>query len=208
MRHFYHYTSAENFRAMRDGAVYGKPGLIPIRRVLTLGLARKFNLPEKAEDGAVYGLLEPAPKSWMEAEYYKGEALLETVLNDISGADKMLLLRCQVEDGDDIHVADHAPHMRADYNGRADLKNPATKQVKRAYWKSMIPFRDYQGEHQVPEVICFNAIPNDRIEIAKIYDSRWHLLNSLREGAGRPLLPPKPKPNPAAMKDLLKGFEF
>lgn len=206
--HFYHYTSEENFRAMRDGEIYGQTGLIPIRRVLRIGLSKKFNLPAKAEEGAVYGLLEPAPRVWMDQEYYPGEALLETVLDDIRGSGKMLLLKCTVAPEDDIYVADHVFHMRTDYNGREDLKNPVTKQVKRAYWKSMVPFGKYKGQHEVPEVICFDAIPIERIKIEKVYESRWHLLNELRAGADRPLIPPKPKPDPKAIEALLRDLSL
>lgn len=213
MDHFYHYTSEENYRAMRTGDTYGQAGLIPIRRVLMLGLAKKFNLPAKAEDGAVYGLLQPAPRVWMDQEYFKGEALLETILGDIRGhgktlLGKMLLLKCRVEPGDDIFVADHIDHMRPDYNGRTDLKNPVTATVKRAYWNSMVPFFDYQDQHTVPEVICFSTIPLSRLSVDRVYETRWHLLNDLRAQSGRPLLPPPPKPNPKMLEMMLKGMDL
>lgn len=201
MQYFYHYTSEQRLRGIVDGGDYGRNGLIPLRRVVALGLSERFNLPEKAEQGAVYGLLEPAPSSWLTHEYHQGQGLLETVLHDaISGSnDKMYLLKCRVEEGDDIYVADHVFHMRPDYNGRNDLQNPATAEVKNLYWNSMVKFHDYKGQHDVPEVICFSQIPLERIKIDRVYESGWHLLNELRMSAGRTPLPPRPVPNYASL---------
>lgn len=209
MDHFYHYTSQENFADVVSGGKYRTTGLIPRRRFMPLGLAEKFNLPPKAGEGAVFGLLEPQPAIWMEQEYHEGEGLLETILKDMVRGDEMLLLRCEVLPTDDVHVADHVFHMRPDYNGNRDLDNPATGEVKRAYWNSLIPLAQYNGQHIVPEVISFSPIPLERISIERIHDSYRDLLNELRSLVGKPLLPPPRQIDPEAQKralDKLFGF--
>lgn len=203
MEYFYHYSTRNGFRAMVSGENYGKTGLIPLRRLLRLGLASEFNLPAKAEDGAVFGLLEPQPAAWMENEYHPGQGLLETILRDMeSRGDEMLLLQCKVDPADDIHVADHIFHMRKDYNGNNDLDNPATGEVKRAYWKSLVPFKDYNGGYELPEVICFSPIPLERISVVEKYDSVHDLVNALRVNAGKTALPPRTKPDPELQKRM------
>ncbi len=189
MASFYHYTSLQSFRDIVDGRASGWKGLKPIRRLLPLPLSAMFNLPEKSEHGAVFGLLEPQPQSWMVSQYHKGRGLLETVIGDISRSPEIILLKCDVVPSDDIYVADHIFHMADDYNGREDLDNPATARVKTNYWNSLVPFFEYQGQHKVPEVICFTAIPLERIQVVGRYNNRIDLYNQLRGKVGyEPLL--------------------
>ncbi len=200
MDHFFHYTSEENFADVVSGSRCHKTGLIPRRRFLPLGLAGKFNLPPKAGDGAVFGLLDPQPVSWMKHEYHQGEGLLETVIKDMVRNKKILLLRCEILPTDDVHVADHVFHMRPDYNGNRDVDNPATGEVKRAYWNSLIPAAHYSGQHIVPEVISFSPIPLERISVERIYDTHRDLLNELRSLVGKTLLPPPRQIDPEVQK--------
>lgn len=194
MDHFFHYSTLNRFRSVVDGSSYGKTGLIPLKRFVRLGLAEKFNLPGEAEEGAVFGLLEPQPISWMQHEYHEGEGLLETILTDmLFRGDEMLLLKCSVLPSDKVYVADHFFHMRKDYNGTNDFENPATAEVKRDYWHSMVPFSDYNGGHVMPEVISFSPIPLDRITVVKKYETTRMLINELREKAGKKPLPEIPK---------------
>lgn len=207
MDHFYHYSTLNGFRSVVSGDHYGKTGLIPLKRVLRVGLSSKFNLPAKAEEGAVFGLLEPQPAAWMTKDYHPGQGLLETILRDMQlRGDEMLLLKCEVDPADDIHVADHIFHMRKDYNGIGDLDNPATGEVKRAYWKSLVSFAGYRGGYELPEVICFSPIPLERISIVEKYDSMDDLVNELRLNAGKAPLPPRAKPDPAHQAKMLEKF--
>ena len=204
MAHFYHYSTFNGFQAMCRGDHYGKTGLIPLRRVLRAGLSSRFNLPAKAEDGAVFGLLDPQPAAWMKHEYHPEQGLLETILRDMQfRGDEMLLLKCEVDPDDDIHVADHIFHMRKDYNGIDDLDNPAMGEVKRAYWKSLVSFSGYNGGYTLPEVICFSPIPMDRISVVEKYDSLHDLVNELRINADKTPLPPRVRPDPAIQEKML-----
>lgn len=201
---FYHYSSLDRFYGVWDGSSYGRTGLLPLRRVLTLGSARRFGLPDKAEEGAIFGLLEPQPENWMRQEYYEGEGFLETIIEDILlRGPEMLLLRCEVSPEDDIHVAEHAFHMHPKYKGRGKIKSPVTKQVKRAYWDSMVPLADYDGGYTLPEVICFSPIPLERIKIMRRYETGLDLLDELREKVGKPPLARPKKPDPALQAKIL-----
>lgn len=214
MGFFFHYSALNSFLQAVDGSRYtdhktgkGQTGLIPGKRVLRLGLASQFNLPAKAEKGAIFGLLEPQPVSWMQHEYHKGQGLLETILRDMQVRDdRMVLLKCKTVPRDDIYVADHVFHMREDYKGGRDLENPVTAEVKRDYWRSMVPFNDYKGGYAVPEVISFSPIPLSRITVVRKYEATRDLVNELREKAGKPLLPPDPKPDPAYLATFLESM--
>ena len=207
MTHFFHYSPLNRVRSIVTGLDYGKTGLVPLRRVLRLGLAAKFNLPAKAEEGAVFGLLEPQPVSWMQNEYHKGVGLLETILWDMHfRGDEMVLLKCAVLPGDDVYVADHVFHMREDYDGISDFENPVTAEVKRDYWRSMVPLADYKGGYAMPEVISFSPIPLSRISFVKKYETTRMLVNELREKAGKSLLPDVPKPDPVHQAKMLENL--
>lgn len=197
---FYHYTPADTLKDIWEGHAYGKTGLIPLRRVLNLGMAKTFGLPKKAEEGAVYGLLDPLPRTWVEAEEYEGRSVLETIIGDKWGDDWALLKVTPPKDAD-IWVADYAPHFETGYNGRDDVKNPKTAEVKQRYWQSFTPFfNERAGEgYKLPEVICFSRIPPESVKVQEVLP-RWKLQNRLRAGTNRPLVMPPRKPSE---KDLM-----
>jgi hypothetical protein len=68
----------------------------------------------------------------------------------------------------------------------------------------MVPFADYKGQYELPEVICFNAIPLERLKVAQVFESHTDLVNTLRAKAGRPL---KPVPKPVDPKRSLDIFD-
>ena len=163
---FYHYTGTGRWLEMRQGTRSGKKGLYPMRRFIKLG---PFQLPDKAFENAAFGLTEPLPQSWIDAEEYEGEPLFKTVLKDMEGKE-IVLLKVTVLETDDVHLADWSHHLNPAYLMQR-YENPSLAgTVKRAYYKSLRPFfksKAAQKKYKVPEVICFSPIPLERIEVIK-----------------------------------------
>ena len=179
-------------------------GLRPHRRLITLDVKKLIDAPKKAFNGAIFGLLEPLPESWAKGEYNKGESILELILNDMSDGD-YVLLKIDVDDSDDIYVADHGYHLAEDYNGHKDHENSATARVKNAYWNSLVPFDQYMAvdpEYVLPEVICFSKIPVERITPLEKFE-RYILKNQIRAKAGFDLLPKPPPPKEIDLMEFL-----
>lgn len=192
MAQFYHYTAYENFTSMMEGRNFGKRGLLPVRRFLPLPLADEFNLPEKASDGVITGLLEPMPKSWLMRGHTKDQGLLEKIItnmNTYSGA--IALLRVTAEESSDIYVADHSPHL----NSVAGILEEYRKTMKQQYWNSLVPFSDYIKNpcYLLPEVLCFSPVPESRIRLARVFDNKTQLINEFRTASNRPLAPALPE---------------
>lgn len=194
--HFYHYTTMERVERIMGFRDDMPSGMLPQKRFITLDCKKLLDVPDKAFDGVIFGLMEPVPESWAKGEYNKGEGIFELILNDMSGGD-YVLLKIDVEDGDDIYVADHGYHLAEDYNGHKDHENPATARVKTDYWNSLVPFDQYVAtdpEYVLPEVICFSKIPVERVTPIRRFE-RYVLINQFREKAGFELMdkPPPPK---------------
>ncbi len=190
MDHFYHYLSAHQYAYIMRGGGYGRTGLLPLRRLLNPGLAAQFNLPARLENNVIYGLAEPMPPAWMKDDYDAGIGTLEFIVRrHAMESEKMILLKCHTLRSDRAYVLDHSYHTDAAYRGR-DADNPVTGRVKRDYWESRIPLRDYRGEHPMGEVVCFDRIPCKRLEIARVHDTLWSLCNELRAIVGRDPMPP------------------
>lgn len=203
---FYHYTSLEKAEAIFGyrRSEWGREGLIPSRRVVPL--SANVTLPRKAHDGAVFGLINRVDKGWATHEYHKGRPIFETVLNDISGTERVLL-EVTVDDTDDIYIAEHGYHLADDYDGCRDSDPDVLQRVKESYWNSLCPFFDYfaQGRaYTLPEVICFSEIPKERIKPIEKYDST-DLRNIFRQEGGFPALEKRPvrPPDPEILQRVL-----
>jgi len=181
---FYHYSSLDKMRDVQSGWGYGQTGLIPMRRFIPLG-TESNGLPEKATEGAIFGLLNPFDPAWCTQSYHAGYPLLESIVRDIL-SEKICLLEVNLKLSDDAYVADYGPHLRTDYDGLRNTDKNVLKDVKRDYWDSLVPFSEYprlETPHQVPEVICFSAIPLERLRVIKVLD-RHLLKNIIRRRGG------------------------
>lgn len=189
MSKFYHYTSVKSLERLRED--YGDISLRPRRRMIPLSI-RSASIPERAHDGALFGLTEPTPVSWSKKWGHK--SLLETVLGDISTGnyrDLLALAEITVDSKiDDIHVADWGVHDDPAYDGARDSDSDVLLRVKQTYAESLIPFDQYSDElgYNIPEVICFSPIPAARIKIVDIFD-KYELVNQLRTQRGEKLAP-------------------
>lgn len=204
--HFFHYSAVQGYINAMEGSVYGgKTGLIRLKRFVNLTLKSHCDLPDEACDGAVFGLLEPQPLGWIDKDYHEGQSMFETILSDMSMRDRrIVLLKITVAPEDRVMVAEQGVHLHPDYGGSSTLDD-VTKEVKQAYWRSLVPFAAYdQARHGyvMPEVVCFSDIPIARTEVVTVYDDVIDIMNEMRRKAGRPELPPYRKPPPPDMRFL------
>ena len=195
---FYHYSAQSGLFDI----VTGNRGLVPRRRFIPLGPGSN-GLPDKAIEPALFGLLEPMDKKWCSAIYIPGEPLIETVLGGVSD-DKLSLLEITLAVSDDVYVADHAPHLRKEYNGHKGENVKVTKRVKKNYWNSLVPLAKYLKQnlaYQVPEVICFSAIPLKRLRIIETFEKE-KLINNFRIEGGFLPHPTRSEPDEAQREKL------
>lgn len=180
MLKFYHYTSVSRLEELTEE--YGNISLRPCRRMIPLSI-NSSTIPDKAYDGALFGLLEPQPASWNKE--WGQKSLLETVLGDITtGRYKSVMALAEItvdSTADDIYVADWGVHFDPDYDGFRSQREDVVLRVKSAYASSLIPFDQYSDSlgYSAPEVICFSPIPAERIKTIDIFD-KHALTNHLR----------------------------
>lgn len=201
MQGFYHYTSARKWAQMQDIEDWGESGLLPLRRFVDLAATYHYKLPEKAGDGAIFGLPEPLPRPWLDNRDRTGHSLLETIIRNMSDSDDLVLLFAKAAKDDDLHVADWSPHLHPEYNSPHANEKIARK-VKHAYFNSLTPFFNYAGQHKVPAIICFSKIPLNRLQVIEKLP-RWKLINRIRAGADLPLVMPPHQPRTEILDQFL-----
>lgn len=167
MKHsyFFHYTNKRALSSIFDDASRDN-GLQPSVRFINLDHGK--NLPSKAHAGAIWGMLSPRPKGMLENDWGTERGLLRGFLQRARDRfEPTYLVRAYIDPQDDIYIADFGPHLDDAFRGTAMKDKSIVYQTKRAYWDSLVPLRDYDEtmNYTVPEVICFNAIPKDRLEI-------------------------------------------
>jgi hypothetical protein len=170
---FYHYTDKHNLQdifGLRADPDWGV-GLRPIRRLIPLGQADSRQVPGRAFDAALFGLLEPLPRAWL-ATHWSGpeRSVLEDVFHHMPGSE-IARLRVMVAPGDDIHIADWGVHLRRGFNGTAVSPQAVVHRTKAAYFNSLVPLADYKPEqgYRVPELVCFSPIPPQRVKFDRLF---------------------------------------
>lgn len=166
--HFYHYTSLNAARDIFENETRG--GLRPIRRFIYMGHGNA--LPDKAHSGAVFGMLKERPREFTETFWGSNISSLfnEVIEKAKAHLEPTILLKARITSDDDVCVADWGVHFDPDFHGTDERVTPRhiTDRVKDAYWRSVVPLSEYEeGSYRVPEVICFNVIPADRLEVCK-----------------------------------------
>jgi hypothetical protein len=169
----YHYASPDSWRDVKEGSWQSRdePGLGACLRVC------KDNFEDEgARDGAVFGLLEPEPDSWVNSAEFP-----VAWRNLVVHTGRLLLA---YEPTDEIiaqsFVIDWSHRERSLGGHRDDLgkgrRKEATRQARvaseKAYWASRVPLADcidrpeVIAEHALPEVITMCTVPFDLLEIA------------------------------------------
>ena len=160
----YHYTNEEVLNSINNGTMYGKLGLIPIKRFISLG--KGHNLPDEAFDGVVQALLEPEPKSWTENSEFP--RLWGYLMHDICRRDKVILLSFEIMPQDKAYVVERAYIEQELYREFKTGKAPTNRQNDNAYlkyWNSRVLVFQYRGNYKLPQLAIWTTITCDRIKI-------------------------------------------
>jgi len=209
---FYHYTSPQNFCSIETGTHFGQPGLRRVKRFLPIGAARRYGLPEKAEEGVIFGLLDPMDKTWCRRIQEPGKPLLETMLDHIETdfERELCSLKVSVSPGDDVYVANYipSPKDRRDQVRFASEEDAAL--AVQIYWNSLVPLDAYLQDdmnYMVPEVVCFSSIPRERVRINQFH-CKHDLINQVRQSVGFSPHPAGPEPDYTILDQMLdRGIE-
>ena len=169
----YHYTTAKAWREMNEGhdgwnkydAVRQQwvdggtvRGLWPSAPFIVA--QRGLTLPREAHQGAIFGLEEPEPRTWIEnTECPKSWPYL--MGNIPRGEKTVVLLQIELGSDDLAHAVDriHFERLR-NITPRSDeermmLRNHAFLQ----YWESRRAIGEYGGSHTLPEIVVWNPLP-------------------------------------------------
>lgn len=178
----YHYTNLESYRSMQNGEHYGKTGLIPIKRFVRLG--EGANIPEKAHEGIIEGLLEPEPHSWIKNLEFPN--FWNYLMHDICRRKEILLLSFKLKPEDEAYVVERA-HVERELYRESQGKGKSTKSSKnkalKKYWDSRVPVFDYNGIYSAPQLAIWTPITFGRLKVEwkklsnevwkKVIDNNW-----------------------------------
>ncbi|MBT4135638.1 hypothetical protein HOD75_02830 [archaeon] len=125
------------------------------------------NYPGRKEN-VTFGFLEKEPNSWIQSKEFPNiwnELLEHLCYNAItSGADNLIVLGFDIIQGDEAYVIDRGIYERGTNNAR----NPwdiESFRASRDYRISRILVDEYNGEHELPELVIHNCIPLERLRI-------------------------------------------
>lgn len=161
MEYFYHYTKHENWKKIQqEGLTPGKP--------IGRGSSGSKSIHELASKLATFGFTSPAPENWTLYNLNRPSAadphsLLAYLLKCIGeNTDEIVLLKVYVRPGDDVRVGEYKNIWE-----KFDCREDGGKAVNK-YCQSIIDPRDNfnaAASMLLPEVLCFNPIPANRIEL-------------------------------------------
>jgi hypothetical protein len=194
----YHYTNFSNV-----GKILGKfncaPqefGIKPNRYIgQVFGSAR--------ERLATFGFLEALPDSWVNNKDFP--LTWKTLVHDFKISDSgELLLEISIDSDDLVYVADRAHIEGVLYPDQAKIpekyQHVNLEDGEESYMQSLVPLKDYlekqkEGQsYSLPEVVIFNRIPPERIEVSSIQplieedllresnEGRKHLIHLITHG--------------------------
>ena len=180
----YHYTNPEGW----DGIVNGRRGylvshpitnkwvesetvkglMIPSRRFLPLGIESSL-VPFEATSGAIFGLPEQRPFSWLNYSDPGCSNIFDYLLSSCKRmADKLVLLKINLLESDCPFVVDYV-HTRKMAKDLTEIKNVKERRKRlaegcRDYWNSRVELNKYQNNFILPEIVTFSAIPLERVK--------------------------------------------
>jgi len=160
MEYFYHYTTLENWKKIQ------REGLQPYRNLL----GWLTDLSDPARKPAIFGLHSSAPKNWVISTIETHGIpepcpVLAFLLQAIKArsanvqTENLVLLKIRVLPEDDVYVADFEGMRRA-------YKDQNLEEIRK-YAKSLTKVQSQFNiaSKKLPEILCFNPIPADRIEL-------------------------------------------
>ena len=192
---FYHFTSLSAFREIQRKKI-----VRPRRRMLALGTPCASDKKCLANEGAIFGVLDPDAPEWWQNEFGADQPLMETVLKDIDTGrladgdeEQIVVLKIDLAPEDHVYIADWGVHLAEDYYGTSfnhRTKTPNTPKevvarVKGQYADSLVPIEEYNPSlsYAVPEVVCFSEIPASRVTRI-LQDNRSEMIRRMREAYG------------------------
>jgi hypothetical protein len=168
----YHYTNNEAYKSMQTKGIDGYStsgfnnftGIIPSRRFISL--SRGKDLPDKAYDGVIEGLLEPEPKSWTDNEEFP--RFFGYLMHDICRREKVILLSFELNKNDEAYIVDRAHVERELYRQSKGKGEPTRRSMNAAvkkYWNSRVPALEYNGNYDAPQLAIWSGIELDRLKV-------------------------------------------
>lgn len=145
---------------MKTGRTYGQKGLIPIKRFVSLGEGR--DLPYKAHDGTIQGLLEPEPQSWTANTEFPN--LWRYLMGDVLREPEVILLSFEMLPTDEAYVVERA-HVERELYSKSEPTRQRMDAAFRKYWKSRVTVPDYDGSYSIPQLTIWSPIEFERLNI-------------------------------------------
>ena len=178
----YHYTNSKAYQSMQTKGIDGFTisnyndfiGIIPSKRFITIGGGN--GLPEEAHSGAIEGLLEPEPKSWLENPEFPN--FWGYLMHDICRNKEIILLSFELKPGDKAYVVERA-HVERELYRESKGQGKSTKETKneafKKYWESRVPVFEYTGIYSAPQLAIWSGINFARLKVEwrKSHDEVW-----------------------------------
>ncbi len=165
----YHYTSDSNWCFTQAGYFGDGKHLQPYRNIT--GGIKTHDFPNWAYDDYIFAFLnESIPESWKNNEEFPD--IWERIMRHVAHADFLVrLLKFEVTTKDEVYIMDwsHMERVRPELTrmGNFMASKDDISKIKLAipkYLQSRVPVTEYNGEHNLPELIIKNPIPLERIE--------------------------------------------
>jgi hypothetical protein len=209
MEYFYHYTTMKRLKEIQ------KRGLRPSRSLIG---------DEMDETGldhrpAIFGFSSPAPENWLRCNVRMPDNIwfdwpvLADLLSSIAGRpsnhtrlrNDLVLLKVRLQPGDEVYVSDFGIIWKA-RNDEIDEK------VVKDYCNSVTKLQsDFDiASKKLPEILCFNDIPANRIEfVEKIPAKTSQEISAYVErkrANPKQVLPPQSTTHPGKLQQLMARF--
>jgi hypothetical protein len=181
----YHYTNPEAYKSMQTRGINGHysskfdefKGLILRKRFVNLREGK--DLPNKAYDGVIEGLLEPEPESWIKNPEFPH--LWSYLMHDICREKEVILLSFELNKKDEAYIVDRA-HVERELYRESKGQGKTTKETRddayMKYWKSRVKVFDYEHntkKYSVPQLSLWSGMGFERLNIEwiKPTDEVW-----------------------------------
>lgn len=165
----YHYTSDSNWCFTQAGYFGDGKHLQPYRN-LTGGI-RTPDFPEWAYDNYIFAFLNKSiPESWKNNREFPD--IWEQIMRHVVHGDFVLrLLKFDITTEDEVYVMDwsHMERVRPELTRKGNFmaSEEDISKIKSAiskYLQSRVPVTEYDGKHNLPELIIKNPILLERTE--------------------------------------------
>ena len=170
----FHYVQLRKYQAMQSS----NSGLHPAREFTNERVSP--GLSPEAYRLALFSLLEEKPESWIRNQEFS-KAWLHLIIHIAKGGNsvlpeqgdpkyiaslanvKLALLSFPILPTDEAYVVDRSPIERIDLTDQR-----IGVEAHRMYWESRIPVAKYKDQHDLPELVLFNPVEIERLELITV----------------------------------------